>query len=181
MIIFSILVESSEDDGGFFTSTAYGIILLIWLIIVTIFLILMLCLYIAARRRNRRRQHQYGSEKNRRAGANAYTNINGTINSGFKSTEMNNINHQVPGTPTPVGRDPEWIGSMKEDFVTDYSIETISDGHSPNSNVYSTYSLPTDTHNHGNKYARVKRQHVNGDLGTRGSLHSLQEPGATYS
>ncbi len=111
-------------------------------------------------------------------------------NPAFKSssTELNNINHQVssPSSPSTLvvrsgggdNVDPDWIHSMKEDFIADYSIETISDnynspGPGTNSNVYSTYSLPP-TSASSNKYARVKRQHVNGDVGNRDGLHSLQ-------
>lgn len=196
-------MQGTSEDDGFFTSRVYGIILLVWIIIVTIFLILLLCIYIAHVKRTKHREEKY--RHNGTKPYNAYSTTNGTLKSSLKSTEMNNINHTSStgngGTTTgPVGvmvrnnsgrslADPEWIGSMKEDLVADYSIETISDSRS---NVYSAYSpttptsptSPTYSHyppsssNTGtNKYARVKRQHMNGDM--RPGLHGYQN--SSYS
>ncbi len=66
---------------------------------------------------------------------------------------------------------------MKEGLETDYKLETISDANNGPSNVYVSRTMPLDVSTHtSNKYARVKRHHVNGDLGSRSSLQ-----GSTFS
>ena len=159
--VYCVLAVSGEESD-FFTGRVFGIILLVWVVVLSVLLVLLLCLYIAARRRSRR--HGRHAEKHHGAG---FTGLNGSGGAGTVGraggTELHGLG---PVTPVPGAKqpDPEWIGSMKEDLVTDYSIETISDA---NNSAYSAYTLPTH-----DKYARVKRHHLNGDVTSRSSLPS---------